>query len=392
MEDHLIFQFIRCLYNYFGLSDESFVDHKYIYFEKEKFRHKGDISILKRPLSVKMESLNLLIKVSQEKWCFPLKDVNFSTDYVHLFLIKPVVFKETLLQVNQKGRVYGFHKTNKKICLQKDPNVQNSLTLLRIDLAFNLTKKLLLKLGYEVATDDNEKCSNMFYFTNRSEIPMGYERIFVMGVEDGKKKCEFSSEEYYSLISSEVRAMSNRMDTPTSTKNLVDTCVKFNLFHANVSSPARLTARGEMSHNTKDAIFVVYNYVRLKTIVKTYQAKVEENIYPSLPSIELTDFSLLSKGEEWGILLDHIVRFPQLVAEFSSKLESENKLHLHTLFTMLVVFSNQVSRYYRRVRILTEPKPHLIQVMFARLYLISACITIYEILFECLDIIPPDSM
>uniref|UniRef100_A0A8D8T0K2 DALR anticodon-binding domain-containing protein 3 n=1 Tax=Cacopsylla melanoneura TaxID=428564 RepID=A0A8D8T0K2_9HEMI len=389
MEDHLIFQFIGCLYDYFGIPKESLLDHKYIYFEKEKFRQKGDISILKRPLSIKTEISDLVIKDSQEKWCFPLKSINISADYVHLFLNKSIVFKETIWQVHQKGKMYGFHKTNKKISLQKDPNVKNSLTQLRIDLAINLTERLLQKLDYKVTTDDNEI---NFYFTNRSEIPTGFQKIFIMGVEDGKKKCELSSEDYFSLISSEVSTMSNRMDTPTSTKNLIDTCVMFNLFHANVSSPARLSGRGEVSHNTKDAIFVVYNYVRLKTIVKTYQSKVEQNVYPPLPSIELTDYSLLSKDEEWGILLDHIVRFPQLVAEFSSKLETESKLHLHTLFTMLVVFSNQVSRYYRRVRILTEPKPHLIQIMFARLHLISACLTIYEILFECLNIIPPDSM
>lgn len=44
-----------------------------------------------------------------------------------------------------------------------------------------------------------------------------------------------------------------------------------------------------------DAIFVVYNYVRLKTILSAYQSKVSENIYPALPSIEETDFSLLTK-------------------------------------------------------------------------------------------------
>lgn len=47
--------------------------------------------------------------------------------------------------------------------------------------------------------------------------------------------------------------------------------------------------------SVSDAIFVVYNYVRLKTILNTYHSKVEQNIYPPLPSIELTEFSLLSK-------------------------------------------------------------------------------------------------
>ncbi|KAI5706855.1 hypothetical protein M8J76_012414 [Diaphorina citri] len=391
MEEYLIFKFTKCLYASFHIPSESLLEHKFIYFEKEKFRHKGDISILRRPLNDCTENVDVLIEESKSKWCLPLKAVNISTDYIHLFFNKDIVFRKILQEVQNKNKSYGFYRTNKKIVLQKDTDVKNALTQLRIDKALELTTKLVQKLGYELRTEDSEVCLK-FYLTNRSEVPAGYKRIFVMGVEDGKKKCELTPEEYFSLKSSEVNSMSNGMDSASSSEHLVDTSVKFNLFHASVASSSRLSASGEISHNTKDAIFVVYNYVRLKTILNTYHSKVEQNIYPPLPSIELTEFSLLSKDEEWGILLDHILRFPQLVAEFSDKLEKEGKVHLHGFFIMLVVFSNQISRYYRRVRILTEAKPHLVQVMFARLHLISACVTIYEVMFECLDIRPPSSM
>lgn len=52
--------------------------------------------------------------------------------------------------------------------------------------------------------------------------------------------------------------MSNGMDSASSSEHLVDTSVKFNLFHASVASSSRLSASGEISHNTKGKTVKMY--------------------------------------------------------------------------------------------------------------------------------------
>lgn len=65
---------------------------------------------------------------------------------------------------------------------------------MRIDLALDLTKNLMLKLGYELS-NEGEDCQK-FYFTHKSDVPAGFEKVFVMGVVNENKKCDLTCEEY----------------------------------------------------------------------------------------------------------------------------------------------------------------------------------------------------
>lgn len=78
--------------------------------------------------------------------------------------------------------------------LQND-HVSNELNQLRVNLAMDLTERLVQKLGYELTTASDDDCLR-YHFSNKSEVPTGFERIFVMGVEYEKKNCEFTAGEY----------------------------------------------------------------------------------------------------------------------------------------------------------------------------------------------------
>ncbi|GLH00257.1 Protein of unknown function [Gryllus bimaculatus] len=119
------------------------------------------------------------------------------------------------------------------------------------------------------------------------------------------------------------------------------------------------------------AHFILYNCARLSAIQEKYEKKCSENIYPSLVPLESVDLSLLTKEEEWDLLTNYLLMYPhvlQSTIEFIDKGKPLPNLLCQFLFSLCGCYSS----YYRRVRVLTESRDHLLPVMFARLYLIKA--------------------
>ncbi|CAN0290254.1 unnamed protein product [Lampetra planeri] len=132
--------------------------------------------------------------------------------------------------------------------------------------------------------------------------------------------------------------------------------------------------RASAARGRRSGTFVMYNAARLSTLFHNYRTAVKRGMYPKFPEVSSLDFSLLNEEEEWRLLYNYIVPFGELLSR-SSHLEPARGIHAtaHTdvLYKFLVELSMDFSSYYNRVRVLSEPVPHLSGIMFARLRLLE---------------------
>uniref|UniRef100_A0A182MML7 DALR anticodon binding domain-containing protein n=1 Tax=Anopheles culicifacies TaxID=139723 RepID=A0A182MML7_9DIPT len=142
---------------------------------------------------------------------------------------------------------------------------------------------------------------------------------------------------------------------------------------------------------SKGASFILYNYARLATILRKHALLVEQNQLLDVPPVHEIDFSLLVEPEEWQLLYAYLIRFPDIVRLTIGYGSSPQIAPYHMLsFTLCLI--KCLSKYYRRVRILTENRPKLQPVMFARLCLIRAVFDMLKVILHIFDLEPVEEM
>ncbi|XP_066283604.1 DALR anticodon-binding domain-containing protein 3-like [Branchiostoma lanceolatum] len=152
--------------------------------------------------------------------------------------------------------------------------------------------------------------------------------------------------------------------------------IKFELLFTSCQNIAKLDLSikesGEGPQDNKGGAFILYNCARLATLFKHYQEDVQAGVYPDLPDIGSVDFSLLKEEEEWELLFNYILPYPDLVQGTVVDVnKTRAKILTHQVCSFLIALSRDLSSYYRRVRVLLEPRAHLLPVMFARLHLLK---------------------
>ncbi|PIK55262.1 putative DALR anticodon-binding domain-containing protein 3 [Apostichopus japonicus] len=120
-------------------------------------------------------------------------------------------------------------------------------------------------------------------------------------------------------------------------------------------------------------------------------------IYPPFPPVEEVGFSCLRENDEWKLLLHYAMQFPDLVAEtlgniFTITQGSRCNLYPNKVCRFLYSLSRDLSVYYSRTHILVEPRPHLIPIIHARLYLLKTVMRVMEDSLRLLDIEPLHQM
>ncbi|XP_078597932.1 DALR anticodon-binding domain-containing protein 3-like isoform X2 [Branchiostoma floridae x Branchiostoma japonicum] len=152
--------------------------------------------------------------------------------------------------------------------------------------------------------------------------------------------------------------------------------IKFELLFTSCQNIAKLDLSIKESRegpqDNKGGAFILYNCARLATLFKHYQEDVQAGVYPDLPDISSVDFSLLKEEEEWELLFNYILPYPDLVQGTVVEVnKTRAKILTHQVCSFLIALSRDLSSYYRRVRVLLEPRAHLLPVMFARLHLLK---------------------
>uniref|UniRef100_A0A1B6DXP0 DALR anticodon binding domain-containing protein n=2 Tax=Clastoptera arizonana TaxID=38151 RepID=A0A1B6DXP0_9HEMI len=179
---------------------------------------------------------------------------------------------------------------------------------------------------------------------------------------------------------------------PEVIKNLSNAALHFDLLSTKVENPVTLNIKNtpmiSRERSTKGSTFVLYNYARICAILQQFQDKVAMEYYDPLPSVLETSFSPLIQEEEWNLMFDYILEWPNVL----NKCQHLSSLRFHYICGFLSSLSLCFSRFYRKYRILTEPLPQLLPLMTARLHLLLGLRQVYQNAFNLLSIHPPTHM
>ncbi|XP_050411795.1 DALR anticodon-binding domain-containing protein 3 [Patella vulgata] len=143
--------------------------------------------------------------------------------------------------------------------------------------------------------------------------------------------------------------------------------------------------------------FVMYNCARLATLFKHYNDGVEKGFYPSLPDVDEVKFESLREEEEWTLLYNYIYIYPEMVKSCVENLGPSSsdinaKIHTHKVANFLISLSRSLSSYYSRIHILGDCQPHLLAIMFPRLYLMKAAHQVLQNGLLLMGITPPTQL
>ncbi|KAJ9576554.1 hypothetical protein L9F63_025551 [Diploptera punctata] len=138
--------------------------------------------------------------------------------------------------------------------------------------------------------------------------------------------------------------------------------------------------------NDRGGVFVLYNCSRISTLLNQFQHKLNTGYYPPPPCH--LDFTTLTKQEEWELVFVYLLCYPGVV----QSCVAGGRLSPNLMCKFIKELTNCFSVYYRRIRILTESRSHLLPVMFARLHLLRAVQTVLHSALSYLGISPVTSM
>ncbi|XP_022081499.1 DALR anticodon-binding domain-containing protein 3-like [Acanthaster planci] len=148
--------------------------------------------------------------------------------------------------------------------------------------------------------------------------------------------------------------------------------------------------------DSRDGVFVMYNYARLCTLFSHFEEEVAKGTYPPLPDIASLDFGLLREDQEWGLLFHYILQYPVMLSECVADLLQTRgphiSIHTHRVCGFLVSLCRDLSSYYSHTHVLGEPRPHLVPVMLARLHLLKGVQQILKNGLSLLNIQPLSQM
>ena len=136
-----------------------------------------------------------------------------------------------------------------------------------------------------------------------------------------------------------------------------------------------------------ESTFIQYNCARLKAIINRY---VEE--FNAIPTEDLLDLSLLINDLEWNLVFHQFSNYLSIIDSFDTyfKAKTNQKIFfLNHLILFVKDFVSEVSVYYKKVKVLTEPSPHLLSLIAVRIYF---CKLLLNVLIKCLNILGLDSV
>lgn len=174
-------------------------------------------------------------------------------------------------------------------------------------------------------------------------------------------------------------------------QKLGDAAVKIDLLHVKVNRPVIIDENCTAGISSKGAPFILYNCARLAEIFRKFDKRVQSGDIGPLPDLENIDFSNLIQPEEWELAFVYLLQYSRTIESCVSEL-CNGKLNVHNLLIFLDSLCTTFSGYYRRVRVLTENRPHLLATMYARIYLLKAIQQIFHNALALLDITPVKQM
>ncbi|XP_066143132.1 DALR anticodon-binding domain-containing protein 3 [Euwallacea fornicatus] len=319
----------------------------------------------------------------------------------HLFLERPILFHEGIQKVLNSNSTYGqYHlfKRNIKLIiansayLSKNHNIMD-LTTLRL-LIIKETIERLLTL---TTNCDSKDFIEVTISQNNNTKP-----TIVCGPvlnELGIKDLEHKAIDFFNKRIVDMRLMAQHryrvnMKSPCDWNELFSKLGIASVTIELLSNKPHKSAKvdlNDLSSANKGPSFIFYNCARLSILLKEFESKVDKGIYQELPKVHKIDFALLKQPEEWELLYVYILQFPHVIKSCIKGVEKGNVNPQH-LITFLSSLSSVFSVYYRRVRILTEPRDHMFNLIHARIYLLRGVQVVFHNALKLLNINPVKEM
>lgn len=345
---------------------------------------------------------------NSKSWSLVVSNCTLHVDRVQLYLDRKFTFRCALQSVLSQKSMYGhFPAKQQKFFIttdivQQDEN-ERDLSELRVDLLKSTAIKLLEVMGYELAdmgrTFKEESTVCLHFSTKSSEVVPGYQRVLcgvVINSRHHNKNSTITAQEYLRQRCREIKTMAmhkygslteHEPQAEDFLNQLGDAAVRIDLLRVKPSHTVTISldavVDGIMETNNRGAVFILYNCARLAALLRQFEEKVQLGYYPQLIPYEEVDFLLLSKEEEWDLVFSYILSYPSMLRGSVENVE-HGKLAPHLVCSFIMEMCSCFSVYYRRVRILTESRSHLLPVMFARLYLLQG---IQQVLHNALNLL-----
>ncbi|XP_050420758.1 DALR anticodon-binding domain-containing protein 3 [Adelges cooleyi] len=296
--------------------------------------------------------------------------------YVLIWLRKELWTTCVVNEILQYGSKYGTNNdyNGTLITLAKESN-DDSVTSLRVCLLQNAVQKLAEANGCVVGSNGLD-----LVVSKKNRLKRDKNVILC-----GNVVYENTQSDYKQQRTNNVAKMSaSRIDDyPKDViSKLCDVSIVYELL--NVRHNKTVNADCDIA-NKDNGIFVMYNYSRLCQIWTAYEKGVADEYYDSLAAPSTIDFGVLRSNEEWFLIHNFLGTYPQVVRDSAKYLMSAS-VDVHRLCKFLSEMSSAVSLFYHRQRVLCDPLPCLLPVMYARLYLIKAAIQVYDNVFDLLDV------
>jgi len=135
----------------------------------------------------------------------------------------------------------------------------------------------------------------------------------------------------------------------------------------------------KLEPNLSEATFIQYNCARITAIISRYNTE-----YISNRSDTEMDLSLLIHDLEWVLIFNHLPNYYSIMTSLKGFIINKTSFNINQIVLFLKKFVTDVSIFYKKVKVLTEPCPHLLPLINARIYL---CQIILTILSHCLNLL-----
>ncbi|XP_047990162.1 DALR anticodon-binding domain-containing protein 3 [Leguminivora glycinivorella] len=334
------------------------------------------------------KSTDNLVRESQN-WVLQINIVKEHKDRIHLFLDRTKSIRTGLKEALQ---------TNATV-IKRINETLDSVTcdpLCNDDTLTSFRLRHLSRTIQNLCTLCGNKTPIFVSWKSSSISPDGRHKVLcgaVVNAKTGNKENAVDGNEFIRLRQDEMTLIAQhkygvRVSTDSKWKefiaNLGESAAIFELLQTKPSSAVKINFDCSSTGSSKGAAFILYNCARLETIVRTFNEKVDDGTYPPLPDFEHTDFDLLTQEDEWSIIFNFIMGFPSLINNSMDIREATCEFRPHQICGFLCSMVRVFSQYYRRVRILTEPRKHLLPVLYARIHMLKI---LNETLKICLKIL-----
>ncbi|CAH1175761.1 unnamed protein product [Phaedon cochleariae] len=349
------------------------------------------IDVDKQIIQLKEESTN---------WSIHIDKIVVENNEAFLFLERSQeLLRNVIEQVIECGHSYSSSKViERTICLQTHPIIEDhtevDLSVLRLHLVKEVAKNFINKSTREIP----EGSSVVHLLLN----PIDDCTVNVLCgpvLNDKGVKSSTAAKDLYRTRSDDMKMMAyHKYHVPavanqswnTYFRKLGEASVTIEMLANKPQKPIKITVNDTRSAN-KGSSFIFYNCARLSALFKEFDKKTATSIYPELPNISDVDFSLLTQPEEWELFYVYIMQYPLVVKSCIRDIE-KGFLNPQYLISFLTNLSSVFSVYYRRIRILTNPREHMFAVIHARIFLLKAVQIVFHDALELLNIEPIKEM